>query len=262
MADTPAADPADAARLVGPLRTDPGRTVLLFDFDGTLSPTVADPAAARPAPGAVELLVELAARYRTVGVVSGRPVAFLEPLLPSPPLVLSGQYGLESVVDGERAARPDVEPWRAVVAEAEARLAAAVPAGVRVEPKGLTITVHYREVPEHADAAWAVVADVAAATGLAHRAAKMSVELVPPVEATKAQVVRRWGADADAVLYAGDDLGDLSAFEALAELRTAGVRTVALAVAGPELPPELAAAADVVLASPAAAVDLLRRLAA
>lgn len=261
MAGPEPVDEAALARHLEPFRAEPGRSVLLFDFDGTLSPTVVDPAAARPAAGAVDALVRLAGAYRTVGVVSGRPVAFLEPLLPSPPLVLSGQYGMESVVAGRREVRADVEPWRAVVADADARLRAAVPAGVLVEPKGLTLTVHYREVPEQRDAVWAAVGDVAAATGLHHRAAKQSVELVPPVEATKAQVVRRWGVDAAAVLYAGDDLGDLPAFEALAALRAAGVPTLAVAVGGPELPPELAEAGDVVLADPAAAVHLLGLLA-
>jgi trehalose 6-phosphate phosphatase len=209
----------------------------------------------------VALLLTLAHRYRTVGVVSGRPVSFLEPLLPSPPLVLSGQYGMESVVAGQRAARPDVEPWRAVVAAAAEQLEAVVPAGVRVEPKGLTLTVHYREVPHHEAAAWAAAAEVAAGTGLHHRAAKMSVELVPPIDATKGEVVHRWGADAVAVLYAGDDLGDLPAFAALAELRAAGVHTVGVVVAGPELPAELAAVADVVVPGPAGAVEVLRQLA-
>lgn len=261
MAGLDEADAAVVARLLAPLRAEPSRSVLLFDFDGTLSPTVTDPAAARPADGAVDLLVALAGRYRTVGVVSGRPVTFLEPLLPSPPLVLSGQYGMESVVDGEHVASAEVAPWRAVVTDAAGRLAASVPAGARVEPKGLTLTVHYREVPEHEDAVWAAAAAVAAATGLHHRAAKMSVELVPPIDASKGEVVHRWGAGAAAVLYAGDDLGDLPAFAALAELRAAGAHTVGVAVAGPELPAEVAAAADVVVPGPAGAVDVLRRLA-
>lgn len=261
MTGTPPVDPAVLARLLGPLRADPARSVLLFDFDGTLSPTVTDPAAARPAHGAVDLLLALAPRYRTVGVVSGRPVSFLEPTFPSPPLVLSGQYGMESVVAGEHVARADVEPWRAVVAAAARDLEAAVPAGVLVEPKGLTLTVHYREVPQHEGAVWAAAAAVAGAVGLHHRAAKMSVELVPPIDASKGEVVHRWAHDASAVLYAGDDLGDLPAFAALAELRALGVHTVGVVVAGPELPPELAVVADVVVPGPAGAVEVLRQLA-
>ena len=42
-----------------------------------LSPIAADPALAEPLAGIPELLGELARRYQVVGVISGRPVAFL-----------------------------------------------------------------------------------------------------------------------------------------------------------------------------------------
>ena len=60
-----------------PFRQEPDRSVLIFDYDGTLSPIVTDPAAARLVDGAAELLAALAERYRTVAVVSGRSVDFL-----------------------------------------------------------------------------------------------------------------------------------------------------------------------------------------
>ena len=44
----------------------PDRTALLTDFDGTISPIVDDPAAARPLPGAVDALHALPGRYRRV----------------------------------------------------------------------------------------------------------------------------------------------------------------------------------------------------
>ena len=55
------------------------------DFDGTLSPIVADPADARPLTGAPELLAELARSFAVVAVVSGRPAAFLVRPLGRPP---------------------------------------------------------------------------------------------------------------------------------------------------------------------------------
>ena len=67
---------ADLREAVAPLRAQPDRSVLLFDFDGTLSPVVDDPAAAVALPGVPERLERLAASYRLVGAVSGRPVAF------------------------------------------------------------------------------------------------------------------------------------------------------------------------------------------
>jgi trehalose 6-phosphate phosphatase len=63
---------------LAPLRGDPATAGIFSDFDGTLSPIVADPELAEPLPGIAPLLEELARRYRVVAVVSGvrraRPV--------------------------------------------------------------------------------------------------------------------------------------------------------------------------------------------
>ncbi|MCU1372602.1 MAG: trehalose-phosphatase, partial [Ilumatobacteraceae bacterium] len=144
--------PASLTDAVAPLRADPAATVLLFDFDGTLSPVVDDPAAARLLPGVADRLGRLAGSYRTVGAVSGRPVGFLAAHLP-PSVVLSGLYGLESMVDGKVVDHPEAERWRPVVAAAiraaEAATAPGRPAhGVLVEAKGLSITLHTRRRPD------------------------------------------------------------------------------------------------------------------
>jgi len=57
-------------------------------------------------------------------------------------------------------------------------------------------------------------------------------------------------------LYAGDDMTDLDAFRGLDGLELA----VRVAVASAEGPPELAAAADVVVESPGELLALLREL--
>lgn len=253
MAD--AFDPGMVASLVA----DPGGSVLLFDFDGTLSPIVDVPAAARPLPGAVDLLERLAARYRLVGAVSGRPVDFLAEHLP-PSVVLSGSYGLEWRVDGVTQVRPGVEAWRIAVAEAVGQAQEASIEGLLVEPKGLSVTLHFRNQPRSAAAVSRLAAAVAAETGLVARPAKMSLELHPPVEADKGVVVEELTDGARGVLYVGDDLGDLPAFAALGRLRASGVVTVGAAVETTELPDELRAAADVLVDGPTGVVELLHAL--
>jgi trehalose 6-phosphate phosphatase len=239
-------------------------TLALFtDFDGTLSPIVTDPGAARPAPGAVEALAALVPRCRRVAVLSGRPLAYLDPLVPAA-VDIGALYGLEQRIGGRWAERADAEPWRAVVAEA-ARSAgarfAAVP-GVVVEPKGLSMTVHFRSAPQAAPdvAAWAD--EVASATGLEPRTAKASVELHPPVPTDKGALLAAWSVGAGTVAYFGDDLGDLPAFDALAGLAAAGTTTLAVAVGGPETPPEVLSRADVTLDGPGDVARLLQALAA
>ena len=232
---------------------------MLFDFDGTLSPIVDDPLAACPAPGVVDLLSQLVGRYRVVAAVSGRPVAFLAEHLPES-ITLSGLYGLESRVDGIVQVRPGVEQWRTVVADAAGRAEQAAIEGVMVERKGLSVTLHFRGRPRAAAAVTRLAADVASSTGLEPRPAKMSIELHPPVAADKGVVVRELALGAQAVLYVGDDLGDLPAFAALRGLQADGITTAGIAVETPELPTELRSVADASVSGPAGVVDLLRAL--
>ena len=248
---------------VEPLRARAPRTALLFDFDGTLSPLVDDPAAARPAPGVAERLERLAGAYRTVGVLSGRPVAFLAAHLPAT-LALSGLYGLETLVDGVVVDHPDAARWRPVVAEvAELAAAAAAPGGpidgAVVEPKGLSLTLHVRTRPHLAPAVHALAAQLAEGSGLELRTAKMSVELHPPIAADKGTALRRLAAGADAVVFVGDDVGDLPAFDALAGLGD-GVHRLAVAVGGPELPDIVRSRAQLVLADQSEVIALLDAL--
>lgn len=232
----------------------PDRAGILTDFDGTLAPIVEDPAAARPLPGAVDVLRALAARYAKVGVVSGRPVAFLRGLL-GDDLWLSGLYGLEALEGGRLVEAPEAERWRPVVAEATARAQADLGAGV--EPKGLSLTLHFRTAPERATAVRAWAADESARSGLVVRSAKASVELHPPVAADKGTVVAAAARGLEAVCFLGDDIGDLPAFEVLGGL---GIHAVRVAVATEETPAELVDQADLVVDGPEGALALLRGL--
>ena len=244
---------------LAPLVADPEGTALLFDFDGTLAPIVASPAAAQPAPGVVDLLGRLAGRYQLVAAVSGRPVDFLAAHLPRS-LVLSGLYGLESVVDGVHRVRPGVERWRAAISEVADRAEAAGVEGMLVERKGLSVTLHFRSRPDADEDVTRLAAELAEATGLEARPAKMSMELHPPVSSDKGLVVRELAGGARGVLYVGDDVGDLPAFDAIAELQAGGVVAVGVAVATPELPQAVRAAADLEVDGPVGVVALLRAL--
>ena len=255
-----AAGPADGLAL---LAEDPGRSALLVDFDGTVSPIVADPAAAAPLPGAGAVLGRLSERLGVVGVVSGRPVAFLRDRLAgvAGALSLVGLYGLEWVEGGELHTHPGAEGWRMTLADVAREASRSTPAGVTVEDKGLAVTLHARSAPEQLG--W--VEDFAAAAtsrhGLAAHPGRLSVELRPPVEVDKGTVLARFGEGRTAIAYLGDDRGDLPAFAALAALRAEGVATVAVAVWSDEAPPELLDAADLVLAGPAGALAVLVGLA-
>jgi trehalose 6-phosphate phosphatase len=253
----------------------PGRAVLAFDFDGTLAPIVADPEQARAHPDAVPALAALAPKVASVAVVTGRPagvavrhggfagVAGLEHL------VVLGHYGAErwDAVSGTVSA-PAPHPGVAAVRAELPGVLDGVGAwrGTWVEEKGgRAVAVHTRRAadPQAAfEALRAPLSDLAARHGLIVEPGRMVLELRPPgmdKGVALSEYVREVGAGA--VLYAGDDLGDLPAFAAVEGLRGEGVPGV-LVCSGSEEVAELAKRADVVVDGPAGVVQVLRALAA
>jgi trehalose 6-phosphate phosphatase len=249
----------DAEAAVATFVERPGSAAILFDFDGTLSPIVDDPLDARPLDGVVDLLASLAGTYEVVGIVSGRPVSFLVPIMP-PGVVISGLYGLEVIRDGVRVDYANSGAWREVVADVAGCSASQGPPGMVVESKGLSLTLHYRTRPDLADAVQAWARRQAGRSGLEYRPARMSAELHPPIPADKGTAVEALTTDCSAVCFVGDDAGDLPAYDALDRMGADGVHTLKVAVASEEGPAELTRRADVVLAGPPAVLDLLRHL--
>lgn len=256
--------------LLAPFLAAPERAAILTDFDGTMAPIVRDPLSARPLPGAVDAVGQLSRRFGLVAVISGRPVSFLidqigESGRSGGGVVLSGLYGLEearSEADGTWTVRAHAEAaaWRPVIDEVAARASADGPAGLFVEHKGLSLTLHWRAHPE--TAAWAeqFAVEVAGQTGLVVHAAKASAELRPPVERDKGTVVTELaaGAQAEAVCFCGDDVGDLPAFAALGRLDVP--HTLAVVARSTEMAPTLEAAADLVVDGPPGVLALFNRL--
>ncbi|HVA59264.1 MAG TPA: trehalose-phosphatase [Mycobacteriales bacterium] len=245
----------------------PGGALVATDFDGTLAGIVDVPNDARPAPGAVDALADLATLVGRLAIVTGREartVVALAGLDRVPGLVVAGNYGLEVL----RGGRLEAPPPPAGLDRARARLPALLAdaaRGVHVEDKGQALAVHARPAVDPVAALAALhdrLAVLGAETGLELVAGRLVLELRPP-GVDKGTVIRRLAAERTptAVLVAGDDAGDLPAFAAVAELRAAGVPGLTVAVADRDTPAELAAAADVVVAGPDGMVELLRALA-
>ena len=248
----------DADAIIALLSERPERTVLLADFDGSLSPIVERPEDARPLPEVVDVLGRLAERFGRVGVVSGRPVEFLRANLPAPRLTFAGLYGMEHFADGCRTVDDRVLPFAEAVRDVTARLAAEF--GALVEPKaGISVTVHWRPQPDLAPAIIDTTARLARHYGLATLQTRMAVELRPPVAIDKGDAVRALVEGFDVGAFAGDDTGDLPAFAALVD---AGLQhALRIGVTSDEAPPELPAAVDLMVDGPSGLLELLIRVA-
>jgi trehalose 6-phosphate phosphatase len=261
----PTPTPTTAAGRAGlaALRADPGSAVVALDYDGTLAPVVDRPQDAVPAAGAVDVLAALAARVGRLALVTGRPadvVVTLGGLAGVPGLVVLGQYGLQRW-SGGGLTTPDPLPGVALLRARLPEVAAAE--GADVEDKGLALVVHTRRAPDPVGAQQrllAPLAALAAGAGLELHPGRLVLELRPPGSDKRSALLSLCVPAPSAVLFAGDDRGDLAAYDAVDELRAAGVPGLLVASDSPEGPPALRARADLVVAGPAGVVELLRRL--
>jgi trehalose 6-phosphate phosphatase len=137
---------------------------------------------------------------------------------------------------------------------------------VRIEDKGAIMTFHWRGAPDE-EAAHGRVKQLAAeavADGLWTHWGRKVLEIRPPVPVGKDRAVRELlsRAAVRVALYAGDDLTDLDAFSALAEMVRSGqlVDAVTVGVASDEGPPEIAEQADVVVDGVAGMQEVLAAL--
>jgi len=248
---------------VSRFREDPRRSGIFLDFDGTISEVAPTPEGARLHPRAAGLLPGLARRY-PLCVMSGRRAADVAALVGLPHINYVGVHGMEWMEDEPRI-DPEVLPHIPTLERARSELAAALPdlAGVTLEDKMVSVSLHFREVPDEEDRALLLAENIAVKLGLKARRGRMSVELPPPVDIDKGTVLIRLAAGwrLKRALYAGDDLTDVDAFRGLRYMmKEGGFDGVAVAVLSPEVPVELEAVADVTVDGPEGLLDLLSRL--
>ena len=183
---------------------------------------------------ALERLVET---HLLVACVSGRAGDEAARLVGVDGIRYVGNHGLELHPAAE-SARADLGSFRRA---AEGRWP--------VEDKGLTLSLHFREVPDEASARALLeeIASEAGAIGLDARWGRKVLEIRPRIDVDKGTAVAELlsCSGAKRAMYAGDDTTDIDAFRALdtAELEVA----VKVAVDSPEAPAALLKAADVIV---------------
>lgn len=252
--------------------------VVGLDFDGVLSPIVDDPARAHIHHEAAEVLVDLSGVVRAVAVVTGRParqalaLGGLDEVGDSigergKELFIFGQYGNERWSSTNRRVVSPRPPHG--LSSFERKLPALLrrhgAAQAYVEEKGLAVAVHTRRLEDAAEAYGRLLSpmtELAQSHGLAVEPGRNVIE-VRAAGQHKGHAVQTLVEEqgAGGFLYAGDDLGDVEAFEAVAELRAQGLATL-LVCAASEEQAALVALADVIVPGPDGVLELLRQLTA
>lgn len=261
---------ADLTALLEPLRSQPERSGILCDIDGTLAPIVAEPEAATVPAAACELLERLSGDYALVACVTGRRAAAARAMVGVEEILYVGNHGLELLAPGDTEPRTDPRGADEAVRVHEfvAGLGSSVPAaGLRLEDKGPIQSLHWRETPDQ-EAAESVARELAAsarAAGIRPRWGRKVLELRPAVDVDKGSAtLRLLAADGIAhALFGGDDLTDLDAFRALRAMRSDGglEHAVCVGIASEEEPADLRRLSDVVVDGTEGFVAVLEELA-
>lgn len=250
----------------------PQDTLLGVDFDGTLAPIIDDPEQAFADPESVAALGRIGRHINTIAVITGRPAKTAVRLGRFADdhnlgrMVVLGQYGVErwDARTGEFRIPPPPDGVAAAESALPELLARHGAEGARVEHKGRAIGVHTRELDDPAGVIGELsepIGELAEQTGLKVEPGKNVLEMRPP-GMDKGDALRNLVLESSAkqVIFAGDDLGDLPAFEAVQRLRAEGVPGLLICSASHEQD-ALSTMADLVLDGPHGVAVWLTQLA-
>lgn len=246
---------------------DLSRTVIGVDFDGTLCRVTPHPRDARMTAAAAHELQRIAEAGARVGVVTGRSVESLlevagTELAAIPGLVIEGMYGAEQWNNGVLRTLPTPDGMNALRDEVPAVVDATVShPEVWIEDKRLSLVVHTRLTTE-SSALQAALTDP-----LTEVAAKHDMELhlgkdvlefrLPGIDKATA-LERLVDETCRALVYAGDDVGDLPAFASVRRWRDrTGLPGITIGVV-PHADSPIVGQADYELRDTAELTDLLR----
>ncbi len=249
------------------MRSALSSALVALDFDGTLAPISPHPDDARPLAGVHELLCDVRATGATLAVISGRSVASLlriSNLAAVPGIIIYGTHGVERWENGhllEPVPPPGLEELRRSLPTLVTSMAG--DSAIWVEEKRLSLVIHTRLTADpdgHLEQLRAPVTEAAAAAGLETRPGKEVLEICIPGYDKGTAIRELIGGQTAAVLYAGDDVGDLPALrEVNAWSSRTGRPKLAVAITPTGQSP-LTELTDVTVPDPQAFMSLLRQI--
>lgn len=203
------------------------RIGLVTDVDGTISPIVDQPDAARVSPRTRSLLADLQRTLPLVAVISGRSAGDVSRRVGVEGLIYVGNHGMEEWEDGKAQVLPEIAKYRPRLEKALELIPALMVERMLLEDKGATLSLHYRQTKSPQDIYRQLapqLKQIADSLGLRLTEGRMVFEVRPPLEIDKGTAFERLITthQLDSALYLGDDTTDVVAFQMARRLRENG----------------------------------------
>lgn len=242
---------------LSPMAEAPQATAIFLDLDGTLAPITPKPDAVAIPAAISRLIRRLQHRFLAVAIVSGRPATEAKRIVGSSELVYIGNHGFETMIPGHAVVvSEEAQPYLPKIRELAdycRSLDETAEAGVWVEDKVATISLHYRRASDREAARRFILEKVmprAKELELSYSEGRMVIEVKPPVDINKGvsvgKLLDRLGSRQ--ALYIGDDTTDI---DALKELRRRkqdqDTVMIGVGVISDEMPADLAKYADLLV---------------
>jgi len=217
---------------VNELLNEREKTILLTDFDGTLTPIQKHPDLAALSEEIRQILIKFSHNKEIfLGIITGRSLKQIKKLVHIRDVLYVANHGIELEGPGIRSTCPEAKKARSTLWHIYMRLFKSLKniEGVHIEDKGLSISLHYRTVKKKGDVEY-IISTLHDITKpfldrkmLSLSTGKMVYEIRPPVKWNKASTIQwllthyfpvEFSEDA-LLIYLGDDKADIEVFDSL-----------------------------------------------
>jgi len=208
------------------------KTILLTDFDGTLTPIQKHPDLVNLSEEIRQILIKYSQNKAIfLGIITGRSLKQIKKLVNIPEILYVANHGIEIEGPGIHYVSKEAGKARYILWHIYMRLFKSLKhiEGMHIEDKGFSISLHYRAVKKKGDIEF-VTSTLHAITKpfldrkmLSLSTGKMVYEIRPPVEWNKASTIQ-WllahyfpleFSENALLIYLGDDKADIEVFDSL-----------------------------------------------
>jgi trehalose 6-phosphate phosphatase len=223
-------------------------TAIVTDIDGTISEIAPTPTGALVTDSMREEMVKLHRKFVLVAVISGRSVVNAREMVGVDELIYVGNHGMEFLEDGKISLYPEVEKYLPQMKKTGQKLQKGDLShidGLLFEDKGICFSIHYRLASHSEDVREKILNNIKndpECEELKIAEGRQLVELKPPLSCDKGtildNIVQKY--DLKKVIYLGDDITDLDAFNRLKVLENQGkIRGASVLVCSSEIPSDV-----------------------